>query len=126
MSCTMLCERVRTLSKGKKENRTTHPQKTHPGGGASASRLKDWSNRRPSYEGILSLLSLPTLNSLLTAIDQWGAGWGLLFWKAEACGLLVFLWHLAEYPLAVFGLVMTAGSYLVLSVIPWTGLLLFA
>ena len=63
---------------------------------------------------------------VMTAIDQWGAGWGLLFWKAEACGLLVFLWHLAEYPLAVFGLVMTAGSYLVLSVIPWTGLLLFA
>ncbi len=64
-------------------------------------------------------------NPLVAAtIARWGAVWGLLFWKAEACGRLVLLRRLAAYPSAVLGLAMTAGSYLVFSFIPWMGLLM--
>ena len=59
-------------------------------------------------------------------IERWGAVWGLLFWKAEAGGLLVLLWYLSACPSAVLGLAITAGSYVVLAVFPWMGLLLFS
>lgn len=64
-------------------------------------------------------------NPLVAApTERWGAVWRLLFWKAEAGGLLVLLWRCAEYPSAVCGLALTAGSYLVFSFMPWMGLLL--
>lgn len=63
-------------------------------------------------------------NPLIQAtIDCWGPGWGITVWKAEACGMLVLLRGLARYPAAVVALAVTAGSYLVLSVLPWLGVL---
>ena len=61
---------------------------------------------------------------IATTLEQWGTIGGLLFWKVTACGLLVGLRCLTAAPSAVYGLAVTAGSYLVLSVFPWLGLLL--
>ena len=59
-----------------------------------------------------------------TAIEFWGAEWGLLLWKMLACSLLGLLYSLRESVNIIHGLALIAGAYLILSLFPWLGLLL--
>ncbi len=54
-----------------------------------------------------------------TAIDFWGSGGALLFWKLLACDLLVLVYCARSTArLALPGLVLTAAAYTVLSAVP--------
>ena len=59
------------------------------------------------------------------ALDALGPGWGLLVWKLEACMWIGLLWSLGARPLVAVALIITAGVYLSLSVVPWVLLLCF-
>jgi uncharacterized protein DUF5658 len=77
-----------------------------------------------AFDGIASyvLLSLGAqeANPLVeTAIQSWGLGWGLLFWKLFSCVLLFLLFSIRVYrePLTVGALSFTAAVYCYLPVV---------
>lgn len=56
---------------------------------------------------------------LRDAFHVWGVVPALVLFKAEACGLLVFVYRLAGEELAVFALGLLATAYCTFSLIPW-------
>ena len=80
-----------------------------------------------AFDGIASYLILSLgvdeANPLVqTAIEFWGLGWGLLFWKVFACILLFLLYSIRLYrrPLTVGALSFTAAVYCYLpGVVVW-------
>jgi Domain of unknown function (DUF5658) len=52
-------------------------------------------------------------------VDCWGVGVAVVSAKAATCGLLWFLYQVADLPLSQWGLLLTALSYVLLSVLPW-------
>jgi Domain of unknown function (DUF5658) len=83
------------------------------------------------FDGIVTYhavsLGVPEQNPFVrTAIVHWGAGWGLMFWKALACALLggsvtLSKWHRV---LAVQALTLTGTIYGCCSLVPALGILL--
>jgi len=56
---------------------------------------------------------------------EWGVGWTLLGIKAQACTLLLLLYHLQKCSFTVGALAFTAACYFSFSFIPWIFWLLF-
>jgi hypothetical protein len=59
---------------------------------------------------------------LRDAFQWWGVVPALLLFKAQACGLLVFVFRFAGARLAVFALALLAAVYCTFSLIPWLSL----
>ncbi len=56
---------------------------------------------------------------LRNAFDVWGVVPALVLFKAQACGLLLFVYWLAGAELATFALGILAAAYCTLSLVPW-------
>jgi Domain of unknown function (DUF5658) len=66
-------------------------------------------------------LGIPEGNLLLrTCIEYWGVGVTLVGAKSAACVCLFTLYKVAYLSLSQWGLVLTAVSYVVGSVLPWS------
>jgi hypothetical protein len=83
------------------------------------------------FDGIVTYhavsLGVPEQNPLVrAAMVQWGAGWGLMLWKALACALLVGIVTLStrHRVLAVQALTLTGTVYGCFSFVPALGILL--
>ena len=57
---------------------------------------------------------------LRSCMEYWGAGVTLVGAKSAACVFLVYLREVASLSLSQWGLVLTAVSYVVGSVLPWS------
>jgi hypothetical protein len=72
-----------------------------------------------SYYGLM-WLGVAEGNPLMRALmAEWGVGWALVGAKGMACMCLFFVRSLSPLSPGTWALTLTAGSYVVLSFLPW-------
>ena len=57
---------------------------------------------------------------LRSCMEYWGVGVTLVGAKSVACVFLIYLREVASLSVSQWGLVVAAGSYVVVSVLPWS------